>query len=151
MQLSQSPPASGASPCSLNRPAPPLATPFPQPEVPLPLLPAGPASRCRFDELLDAACDCLDLYSERGMPNTCEILMFERTIKERNSSRLQVLVARFEKAIRTHDANLAASAATLAALSWNIQERNIGREAPAAENAAPVISSEISADLDTAG
>jgi uncharacterized protein involved in propanediol utilization len=70
------------------------------------------------------------------MPNTCEILMFDRTIKERNSSRLQVLVARFEKAIQTHDARLAASAATLAALSWNIQERSIGREAPAAENAA---------------
>ncbi len=63
--------------------------------------------------------------------------MFDRAIKESNSSRLQALVTRFEKAIPIHDARLAASTAALAALSGNIQERDIGREAPAAENAAP--------------
>ncbi len=86
--------------------------------------------------------------------------MVERAFTESNSSRLQALVARFvarfENAIQIHDARPAASAAGLrldrlaslvpAAYSGNIQEREIGRAAPAAENAALIFSSDFSTE-----
>ncbi len=64
-------------------------------------------------ELMDAACDFLEQYRERGMPNTVERNMLDRTFTESNSSRLQALVARFEKAIQVHahDARMAACTA----------------------------------------
>ncbi len=43
--------------------------------------------------------------------------MVEKAFTERDSSRLQALDTRFEKAVQTHDARLAASTAVLAAFS----------------------------------
>jgi hypothetical protein len=82
-----------------------------------------------FDELMDATCDCLEPYLERGMDDKVERKIQKNAFTESNSSRFQALVARFEKAIQTHDTRLAASTVALAALlpvaySGNIQERN---------------------------
>ena len=103
---------------------------------------------------MDAAWNCLrEQNHERGMD--AEVLAkkrVDRAFTDSNSSRLQALVAKFEKAIQAHHAHLAASMAALAALSpvtysENIQERDIVHEAPpAAENAAPFLTSEISTD-----
>ncbi len=45
------------------------------------------------------------------MPDIFERTMFDKAIEESNSSRIQALVARFEKAIQTHDARLGGGAA----------------------------------------
>jgi hypothetical protein len=52
-----------------------------------------------LDELRDAACDCLEQYRERGMEDNLERTLVDKAVQQDNSSRLQALVARFEKAI----------------------------------------------------
>ncbi len=81
-----------------------------------------------LDELTDAACDCLEQYRERSMQDKLERTLVDKAVQQDNSSRLQALVARFEKAIQAHDARLAASTAALAALS---EISGTAREAPA--------------------
>jgi hypothetical protein len=55
-------------------------------------------------DLMDSACDCLDLCRDRGLEVGPETKMIEIAIGERNSARLQKLIARVEAKIRKHDA-----------------------------------------------
>jgi hypothetical protein len=58
-----------------------------------------PAPPC-IDDLMDSACDCLDLCCDRGLKIGPETKMIEKATEERNSSRLQNLIARVEAKIR---------------------------------------------------
>jgi hypothetical protein len=71
-----------------------------------------------LEELMDAACDSLEQFRDRSMPDSVERNMLDKAITSSSSLRLQALVARFEKAIQAHDARLlAGSTAVLAAFS----------------------------------
>jgi hypothetical protein len=52
---------------------------------------------------MDAACDCLEQFRDRGMPDSVERNMLNTAITSSSSSRLQALVARFKKAIQAHE------------------------------------------------
>ncbi len=54
-----------------------------------------PAPPC-MDNLMDSALDVLELGRRRGLSCDFEQKAIERAFEERNSSRLQTLVARFE-------------------------------------------------------
>jgi hypothetical protein len=70
-----------------------------------------------FDELMDAAWECLEQYRERSVYDKLERELVDKAVQLDNSARLQALVAKFEKAIQAHDARLAVSTAALVALS----------------------------------
>jgi hypothetical protein len=62
-----------------------------------------PAPLC-IDNLMDSLCDVLGLARVRGITTVLEQNMIEKAFEERNSSRLQTLVAQVEVKIRNHDA-----------------------------------------------
>jgi hypothetical protein len=62
-----------------------------------------PAPLC-LDDLMDSACDCLELCGDRGLEIGPGKSMIDEELEKRNSSRLQTLVARVESKIRKHDA-----------------------------------------------
>jgi hypothetical protein len=70
-----------------------------------------------FNEWMDAACDGLDQFQREEQNRFLCDKMVEKAFAERDSSRLQALIARFEMAIQAHDACLAANTAAFAALS----------------------------------
>ena len=56
-----------------------------------------------IDDLIDAACGCLDQFCERNMPDSIEKTLLEKAFKDgdHGMSRLQALVERFEKSHST--------------------------------------------------
>ncbi len=62
-----------------------------------------PAPPC-IDDLMDSLCDVLEQARVRGITTVLEQKKIEKAFEERNSSRLQTLVARVEAKIRNHDA-----------------------------------------------
>ncbi len=67
---------------------------------------APPPAPLFIDDLMDSACDCLELCRDRDLKISPETKMIGKATEEpqRNSSRLQTLVARVEAKIRKHDA-----------------------------------------------
>jgi hypothetical protein len=61
------------------------------------------------------AYEYLVLFCERDMPDSLERTFIKSAYKKGDSSRLQALVAKYEKAIQTYDARLAAATAASAA------------------------------------
>jgi hypothetical protein len=72
-----------------------------------------PAPTC-IDDLIDSACDVLDLSRVRGLNNDLERKMIEKVFEERNSSRLQTLVARVEAKFENQNHGVASVCASSA-------------------------------------
>ncbi len=70
-----------------------------------------------IDTLMDSACECMELCRARGLNNDLElsflIKMINKAFDERNSARLQQLIARVQARIQQFDAaSLGASSAS---------------------------------------
>jgi hypothetical protein len=71
-----------------------------------------PAPLC-IDDLMDSACDCLDLCRDRGVEIDTERKIIEKAFDERNSARLEKLIARVEAKLKKFDpASVGASSAS---------------------------------------
>ncbi len=76
---------------------------------------APPTAPLCIDDLMDSACDCLDLCRERGVEIGTERKMIEKekAFNERNSARLEKLIARVEAKLQKFDpASVGASSAS---------------------------------------
>ncbi len=82
-----------------------------------------PAPLC-IDDLMDSACEWLDLCRDRGLEIGPETRMIEKAFEERNSSRLQKLIARVEAKLQKIDAaSVGASSASLVPVSAAIERQ----------------------------
>ncbi len=52
-----------------------------------------------LEELMNAACDCLEQFRERSMDDKLERTLVDKAVHQDSSALFQALVARFEKAI----------------------------------------------------
>jgi hypothetical protein len=68
---------------------------------------------CEFQTLALSASDLLDQFRERGMPDTIQRKVLDKTYEANDLAKLKDLVARFEAAIQNHDAKLAAAQTAL--------------------------------------
>jgi hypothetical protein len=57
-----------------------------------------------LDDLMDSACNRLELCRDRGIAVGPETIMIEKAMNEGNTARLENLIARLEARLRKHDA-----------------------------------------------
>ncbi len=67
------------------------------------------------DDLAMKASDLLDQFRKRGMPDSIQRKVLDKTYEANDLAKLRELVARFEAVIQTHDADVAAAQAALSA------------------------------------
>ncbi len=67
---------------------------------------APPTAPVCINDLMDSACDCLDLCRDRGVEIGPDIIMIEKAMNERNSARLEKLIAGVEAKLKTFNAVL---------------------------------------------
>jgi hypothetical protein len=59
--------------------------------------------RC-IDELMDSACDCMDLCRDRSLDIDTERIMIDKALSERHVARLEKLIARVQARLQKFDA-----------------------------------------------
>ncbi len=59
--------------------------------------------RC-IDELMDSACDCMDLFRDRCLNIDTETKMNNKAFDERNEARLEKLIVRVQAKLQKFDA-----------------------------------------------
>jgi hypothetical protein len=68
-----------------------------------------------IDDLAMATSDLLDQFRKRGMSNSIQRTIVNRTLEANNPEKLKGLVAKFEAAIQAHDTEVSAAHAALGA------------------------------------
>ncbi len=82
------------------------------------------------DDLAMLASDLLDQFRKRGMPDSIFRRFLDTAHETNNLEKLKGLVARFEAAIKTHDAEVAAAQAALSAHESLAKEQASFSESP---------------------